>query len=133
MNIREATMQDYEVLCSIFEEGDEYHRQALPHIFKKPDGSVRTKEFISSIISSENEILLDGLSDETISIMKKGQTLHFPGVGEFYAPIKKAKVDIPTLRREWRVTKKRAPKKRRKPMFRAAPELIRKIRIPSHI
>ncbi|MGB3341435.1 MAG: GNAT family N-acetyltransferase [bacterium] len=66
INIREAKMQDYETLCSIFEEGDEYHRQALPHIFKKPDGSVRTKDFISSIISSKDEILFVAELNDTI-------------------------------------------------------------------
>lgn len=66
INTREANMQDYQALCSIFEEGDEYHRQALPHIFMKPDGSVRTKEFISSIITNENEVLFVAESNQTI-------------------------------------------------------------------
>lgn len=70
IKIREATMNDYEVLYEIFEEGDIYHQQALPHIFKKPDGSVRTKEFISSIISDENEILFVAeLNDTMIGVI----------------------------------------------------------------
>lgn len=59
-------MQDYKALCRVFEEGDEYHRQTLPHIFKKPDGSVRTKEFISSIIGNKDEILFNAESNQTI-------------------------------------------------------------------
>lgn len=59
-------MNDYDVLCKIFEEGDEYHQQALPHIFKKPDGSVRTKEFISSIIANEDEVLFVAEFNDTI-------------------------------------------------------------------
>ena len=39
-------MHDYQALCDIFEEGDAYHQQALPQIFEKPDGSVRTEESV---------------------------------------------------------------------------------------
>jgi len=54
ITIREATLQDYEGLCEVFEEGDALHRDVLHHIFRKPDGPVRTKEYISGIIADEN-------------------------------------------------------------------------------
>jgi len=66
IKIREADIRDYKALCRVFEEGDAYHQQALPHIFKKPDGSVRTKESISSIISNKDEILFVAEFSDTI-------------------------------------------------------------------
>ncbi len=56
-SLREATKKDYGQLCEVFKEGDSIHREVLPHIFKKPDGPGRTREFISSIISSEDAAL----------------------------------------------------------------------------
>jgi len=56
-SIREANQEDYEGLCEVFEEIDTLHREALPLVFREPDGSARTKEFISGIIADENAVL----------------------------------------------------------------------------
>jgi len=56
-HIREATQKDYKGISEVFEEVDSLHCKALPHIFREPDGSARTEEFISSIISDENATL----------------------------------------------------------------------------
>lgn len=56
--IRTATQEDYEHLCEAFAEGDAHHRKDLPQVFREPDGSVRTREFISAILSDENATLL---------------------------------------------------------------------------
>ncbi|HAL62375.1 MAG TPA: N-acetyltransferase [Chloroflexi bacterium] len=56
-SIREATREDYERLCELFAEGDTLHREALPHVFREPDGPARTKEFISGIIANEDAVL----------------------------------------------------------------------------
>lgn len=46
-SIRRAKEADFAGLNALFEEIDEYHRNALPHVFRKPDGRARTREFIS--------------------------------------------------------------------------------------
>ena len=53
-SIREANQRDYEGLCRVFAEGDTFHSEALPYVFRKFDGPARTKEYISSIIVDEN-------------------------------------------------------------------------------
>jgi hypothetical protein len=39
--IRPATPDDDEAICEVLDEVDALHREALPHIFRKPDGHVR--------------------------------------------------------------------------------------------
>jgi GNAT superfamily N-acetyltransferase len=44
--IREATDGDYEDLCTIIEEVDRMHQEALPHLFKAPEGPARGRSYI---------------------------------------------------------------------------------------
>ena len=55
--IREVIINDYEDLCKVFEELDEYHRVNHPEIFIKPDDYARAKEYISEIIDDNNKAL----------------------------------------------------------------------------
>jgi len=55
--IREAILDDYEELCKVFAELDEYHRVNHPEIFIKPDDCARAKEYISEIIDDNNKAL----------------------------------------------------------------------------
>jgi hypothetical protein len=48
-SIRQVDEKDCSGPNGLFEEIDEYHRKALPHIFKKPDGPVRNRDFLSGI------------------------------------------------------------------------------------
>jgi diamine N-acetyltransferase len=48
--IRKVSIEDYEELCIIYEELDEYHRVSHPELFIKPDDTPRAKEYISEII-----------------------------------------------------------------------------------
>jgi diamine N-acetyltransferase len=54
MVIREATADDYEVLCELFDEVDALHRDHLPQIFQKPTGPVREQETYRGLIMDEN-------------------------------------------------------------------------------
>ena len=54
VSIREATGDDYNSLCELFDEIDTLHRHNLPHIFQKPDGSAREQNYISGLIADEN-------------------------------------------------------------------------------
>jgi len=56
-SIREAVTADYEGMCEVFEEIDACHREALPHIFQKPDRIARTREYISDIIACKDAAL----------------------------------------------------------------------------
>jgi ribosomal protein S18 acetylase RimI-like enzyme len=54
VNIRKAFAEDYDFLCTLFDEVDALHRAKLPHIFKKTDGPVREREYYLGLISDEN-------------------------------------------------------------------------------
>lgn len=55
--IREATIDDYNDLCEIYSELDELHRLNHPELFIKPNGYVRTREYISELIKDNNKAL----------------------------------------------------------------------------
>lgn len=57
INIRKASISDFEELCSIFEEADKLHVEKLPDTFREAEKPVRPKEFIISIIYDEKQVL----------------------------------------------------------------------------
>ena len=57
IEIRTAVMADYEALCLIYEELDEYHRVNHPELFIKPEDHARAKEYIANIVDDENSAL----------------------------------------------------------------------------
>ena len=65
-SIRQATEQDFSGLNDLFEEIDAYHRNALPHVFRKPDGPARTKEFLSGVLADQNAVIFIGESEGKI-------------------------------------------------------------------
>jgi len=52
--IRQATAGDYDALCAIIDEVDTLHRDRMPHIFQKPPGPVRDKEYILGLLADDN-------------------------------------------------------------------------------
>ena len=56
--IREATADDYEALCELFDEVDALHRDHLPHFFRRPTGPVRDQAYYQGLITDENTGLL---------------------------------------------------------------------------
>ncbi len=66
LTIREATFEDYEAVCAVFEEGDAVHRAALPDVFRKPDGPVRTVEYVATVIHDP---------DSALFVAEQGQTI----------------------------------------------------------
>jgi len=61
--IREAKPEDYEELCEVFADVDALHREALPDVYRAPDGPARSAEYITSIIAGENAALFVAQSD----------------------------------------------------------------------
>jgi GNAT superfamily N-acetyltransferase len=52
--IREATADDYAVLCELFDEVDALHRDHLPQIFQKPAGPVWEQESYRGWLTDED-------------------------------------------------------------------------------
>jgi len=54
VRIREAAVSDYDGLCALFEEVDALHVANLPHIFRRPDGRIREREYVLGLIVDED-------------------------------------------------------------------------------
>lgn len=52
--VREATMDDYTVLCDLFDEVDTLHRDRLPRIFQRPTGPAREQGYYLGLIADDN-------------------------------------------------------------------------------
>lgn len=72
-SIREATKQDYEPLCEIYEEVDAIHAEALPCIFTEIDGPARSRDFVFNMITDEVSILFVAESKDQIIGRTKGK------------------------------------------------------------
>jgi len=66
LSVRKATADDYNSLCELFDEIDALHRQNLPHIFQKPNGVAREKEYYLGLIADENVALLVAEADTNL-------------------------------------------------------------------
>ncbi len=66
ITIREAIIEDYEELCRVYTELDEYHRSNHPELFIKPEDYARAKEYISEIIDDKNKALLVAIMESKI-------------------------------------------------------------------
>ena len=68
--VRPAILGDYQVLCALFEELDEFHRQARPDFFRPFEGPARTWEQVgqwlagseTTVLVAENEVGVVGLA-----------------------------------------------------------------------
>lgn len=54
IRVRKAIPSDYGALCDLFDELDELHREHLPHIFQKPPGPVRDRNYYMELIADES-------------------------------------------------------------------------------
>jgi ribosomal protein S18 acetylase RimI-like enzyme len=62
-SIREAKPEDYHALLQLFDGVDACHRQALPHIFRVPNGPSRARSYIYGIIQDEDAALFVAETD----------------------------------------------------------------------
>ena len=70
MRVRTASLRDHDALCALFDELDEFHRQARPDLFQPFAGPARTREQVarwlseagSTVLAAENEEGVVGLA-----------------------------------------------------------------------
>ncbi len=68
--VRPATLDDYQALCALFEELDDFHRKARPDFFRSFDGPARSWEQVgrwlagpdSTVLVAEDASYVVGLS-----------------------------------------------------------------------
>jgi ribosomal protein S18 acetylase RimI-like enzyme len=66
-SIRPATIADYGQLSDLWEVEDARHRGALPHIFRRPDGTPRDRGAVASLIAGpDSAVLVADSGDEVI-------------------------------------------------------------------
>ena len=58
IQIRPARAEDYDDLCSLFDEVDSLHRTSLPCLFCKPPGTVRERGYVLSLMADPNVLLV---------------------------------------------------------------------------
>ena len=56
--IRVARRDDYEELCTVIKELDDFHADALPRFFRRFDGAARSLEWFSATLESPESLLL---------------------------------------------------------------------------
>jgi ribosomal protein S18 acetylase RimI-like enzyme len=54
IKIRNAAVEDYDVVCRLIDEVDALHRNHLPRIFRKLEGPVREKAFYLGLVAEED-------------------------------------------------------------------------------
>ncbi len=54
VSVREATADDYDRFCELFDEIDAWHRDNLPYLFQRPGGPVRERDYYLGLISDES-------------------------------------------------------------------------------
>jgi hypothetical protein len=69
-SIRQAKEADFAGLNVLFEEIDVYHRNAVPHVFRKPDGPARTRDFLFGVLADQNAVILVAeINDQIIGLV----------------------------------------------------------------
>jgi len=100
-SIRPAAETDYVGLNGLFEELDEHHREALPHVFRKPDGPPRTKDFLSGVLADQNAVIYIAETDDQIIGLVYAYVRSIPGI-PIRIPCRVGEVDQIIVRQKYR-------------------------------
>ncbi|HLZ62973.1 MAG TPA: GNAT family N-acetyltransferase [Ktedonosporobacter sp.] len=57
MVLRAATDEDYEVVCTLYDQLEQIHAQALPHFFRTVEGHARPHKWFADILANEDAAL----------------------------------------------------------------------------
>jgi ribosomal protein S18 acetylase RimI-like enzyme len=52
--LRAAAQEDYDAVCMLLAQGDHFHAEALPQIFRPIEGPARSREYFERILANEN-------------------------------------------------------------------------------
>jgi GNAT superfamily N-acetyltransferase len=66
IHVRTALMGDYDALVALFDELDEFHRQARPNVFRRFDGPARTREQIEQWLAGPGSTVLVAESGQDV-------------------------------------------------------------------
>ena len=66
--IRPATLGDYQALCTLFEELDEFHRQVRPEFFRPFDGPARSWEQVGRWLAGPASTVLVAEHEEVVGL-----------------------------------------------------------------
>ncbi|NLG79133.1 MAG: GNAT family N-acetyltransferase [Firmicutes bacterium] len=57
VSIRQATANDFEALCELLEDVEALHREALPHVFRKPEGRGWIQEAVAAATTGDDAVI----------------------------------------------------------------------------
>jgi len=77
ITIRAATKRDYDALNQIIDQVDALHREHSPHIFQKPDGPPRDREYILGVLADESHGLFVAEAEGPVLSDAEGAVLGF--------------------------------------------------------
>ncbi len=103
IEVREATREDFDALNEILDEGDAYHGEALPHIFRAADGPARPDEFLTLALADENAVILVAESGGRVVGMAHASVRESPDI-PIFVPRRYAHVSTLVVREEVRRT-----------------------------
>jgi ribosomal protein S18 acetylase RimI-like enzyme len=66
MVVREATVDDYPALNSLWTEADQLHHEGSPEVFAKPAGFARSPAFVQSSLDDRSQKLLVAIAQDRI-------------------------------------------------------------------
>ena len=52
--LRVAALEDYDEMCMLLEQGDYFHAQALPQVFRSIGGPARSRGYFQKILDNDN-------------------------------------------------------------------------------
>ncbi len=96
-----ARRDDYETLCALFDELDEFHRQARPDFFRPFDGPARPRELVERWREGPGSAVL--VAEDDGEVVGLGVLLTRPPMA-FAAAVPRHAIELDNLvvRRDWR-------------------------------
>ncbi len=101
---RPARREDYETLCALFDELDEFHRQARPDFFRPFDGPARPREQVERWCESPGSAVLVAEGSGKVvglAVLLTRPPMAFAGA----VPRNVIELDNLVVRRDWRSRK----------------------------
>jgi shikimate dehydrogenase len=101
ITIRHATAADFEELLALFAEGDQFHHEALPRVFRAPRVPPRSREYLAGLIADLGSMVLVADADGVVAglvVVSIHETPDMPVV----VPRRYAFIESLVVRAAWR-------------------------------